>query len=805
MASLRAIPLARSSFRLNPISAALLRVSSCSALLAFGAHAQEHGTPPAKAAQPGASAPADAAPAMPSSEKNEGITATSTTLPEVKVTGFRGEQMDSNKYSRDLQETPRLITILPSDLLEEQNALSLNDALKNVPGISLQAGEGNPPGGDQFKIRGFNARDDINVNETRDLGNYFRDPFYIDQLEVVKGPNSAFAGRGSAGGTVNFVTKKPHDRNESRVETSLGSDALLRATVDMNKTLGDNSAVRVNLMGHDSEIPGRDIAEEQRFGFYAAYTWGLKGPTKVTADILYMKQDDLPDAGLPADRGNLLGAGGRVPSGLDDDNFYGHTNDEKKVDVGQLGLALQHAFGNGVVARNQIRLSTVENEGWISSPRIFVGAIGTNTTDGIVTECTVDDPCVRGETKPRDQDDTGFNNQTDLLFNFGTGSVRHDLVLGAELAKYEYENRRRLDTRGPLTSLRDPSRRTLGPFQTIGSGRYGRPAYDGTTYELETDEIGFYLLDTMALGEQWDLSAGIRWDQVEATASRRGFNDVNGPVSNNTTHEREDEEISYNLGLVYKLRPNGSVYAAFGNAYVMSANFDRNSVQLAGGNPVEPIVGAGFDTPPEEIKAYELGTKWTIAAGLDIGAAVFRTETTKGRFPGQDPANITTPNVEYYVEGFEILVTGQVTQAWRLYSGYTYLESEIDDAPQTSAALDRDFVLGQKLGGTPRHSFNVFTTYDVSPKITLGGGLQYVDEVTSGVDPLPNAGNRTVTVDDYTVVDFYGTYKFTSKTQVRLNVLNAFDEDYFSQLAEGGGQAIPGRGRQAIVTLRHDF
>ena len=155
--------------------------------------------------------------------------------------------------------------------------------------------------------------------------------------------------------------------------------------------------------------------------------------------------------------------------------------------------------------------------------------------------------------------------------------------------------------------------------------------------------------------------------------------------------------------------------------------------------------------------------------------------------------------------GVEMLAAGKITDAWRLYAGYTYLRSEIEDAPPTSPALDRDFVLGQELGGTPRHSFTLFTTYDVTPKVSLGGGIQYGDEVTSGVDPLPNAGNTTVTVDDFTVVDFYGTYKFTAKTQVRLNLLNAFDEEYISQLAEGGGQATPGRGRQAILSLRHDF
>lgn len=782
------------SFRLTPIAAAVL-CAGAFGVTAFGAAAQP--AAPAGEQQPPQPSAKSSAPS--SAQDGEPIQ-----LAPIKVVDFRGEQMDSIKYARDLQETPRLITVLPSDLLEEQKVLSLKDALKNIPGISLQAGEGNPPGGDQLKIRGFNARDDINVNESRDLGNYFRDPFYIEQLEVVKGPNSAYSGRGSAGGTINFVTKKPHQTDSNRFEASIGTDALYRGTLDSNQTLGDNSAVRVNLLAHDAEIPGRNVAEESRYGLYAAYTWGFKGPTRFTADLLHMRQDDLPDAGLPADRGNLLGLGGRIPAGIDYDNFYGYTNDRKEVDVSQLGLAVQHVFASGIVIKNQLRISQVQNDGWTSSPRISIAADpGGLNPDNL--SCSVEDPCVRGETKPRDQMDEGINNQTDLLFNFNTGGIGHALVTGVEVARYSYENDRRRDSRGPWTRLFNPTTRAMPAHEVIGGTLFGLPVHDGTTYKLKTEEVGVYLLDTLALSEQWDLNLGIRWDQVEATATRRGFDDVNGPSTNNTTHERKDDEVSYNLGLVYKLTPDASIYGAFGNAYVMSANFDRNSVQLAGGGATEAIVGAGFDTPPEQIKAYEMGVKWTVGAGLDLGAAVFRTDTSEGRFPGQDPANITTPNVEYYIEGLEILAAGTITDKWRLYSGYTYLKSEIKDAPPTSAALDRDFVLGQKLGGTPRHSFNLFTTYDVTPKVTLGGGVQYVDEVTSGVDPLPNAGNSTVTVDSYTVVDFYGTYRFTGKTQIRLNMLNAFDERYISQLAEGGGQGIPGRGRQAIVTLRHDF
>ncbi|MDZ4051264.1 MAG: TonB-dependent siderophore receptor [Limnobacter sp.] len=705
------------------------------------------------------------------------------TLPDVDVIDFRGEQMDSIKYTRPLQETPRIITVLPQDLLEEQNVTSLNEALRNIPGISLQAGEGNPPGGDQLKIRGFNARDDINVNGMRDIGNYFRDPFFIEQLEVVKGPNSAFSGRGSAGGTINFVTKQPLGIDFNRAEVSVGTDNFFRTTLDMNRVLDEDEALRINLMKHSADLPGRNTAEEDRYGVYAAYTWGLNKPTSITADVLHIKTNDIPDAGLPFDRRN--GGTGRLPDGINFDNFYGHTNDYKDIEVNQIGLAVQHALASGQVIRNQTRFAQVGNDSITSSPRFVDNGTGVgnnNPASGFAV----------GNLKPRDQVDTSFRNQTDLLFSLNTGSIQHDMVAGFDFGFYEYENRRRLDTNGPVTSLFNPAEREFT----------GTLAYGGI-HRFETEEMGLYLLDTMKFNEKWELNAGIRYDKVKAFANEEDRQNstaagLTPQQAENRSFMREDTETSYSLGLVHKLTPKHALYASYGTAFNISGNFDRNQIQLAGGSMNDRVAGNTFDTPTEKIQAYELGSKMTIGEGLDINAAVFRTETDEGRLPAPAAGGVTTPNVEYYIDGFEVLVAGQVSKAWKLYSGYTYLESEVTSAPTSP------FSVGQELGGTPKHSFNIFTTYDITPKITLGGGLQYVDEQTSGVQP-DTTGNVKVTIPSYTVVDLYTTYKFTKDVQVRLNLYNVFDERYISQLAEGGGQGIPGEGRQLIATLRYDF
>jgi catecholate siderophore receptor len=701
-------------------------------------------------------------------------------LPEVEVEGFRAEQAAGVKYSRPLQETPRIITVLPDALLREQGVTSLKDALRNQPGISLQAGEGNPPGGDQLKIRGFNARDDIHVNGARDIGNYFRDPFYVDQIEIVKGPNSSFAGRGTAGGAINFVTKTPTLGDHGHVEVGVGSDDFRRVTADLNRQVSEDSAYRVNFLGHDAGIPGRDVAEEQRHGVYAVYAWGIGGATQISADLLYLRQNDLPDAGLPADRdprsANSRGTG-RIPPGLDFDNFYGHVDDYKDVHATLFGLTAEHAFASGALLRNQLRVSEVENDSITSSPRIRNIPAASPGFEGAQ---------VRGDTKPRDQVDDGVSNQTSLNFSLDTGAVRHDLVAGIEFGSYSYKNRRRPDVSGALTDLYNPLPRR-------------RPAtpYDGTTHRFQTDELAYYVLDTLALAPQWDLHLGLRHDRVEAEAREFGRENLPTPGDNRRL-SRTDEETSWNAGLVYKFSPEAMVYASVASAFEISGNFDRNQIQLAGGATARIADAATFQIGPEKTTAFELGGKWLLADNLAFNAALFQTDKDDARFPGQAGGDNSVLDNELRVRGLELLAAGDLSRAWKLYAGYTYLDGEVLASPS------RPFAVGQELGGTPEHTFTLFTTYDVSERWSVGGGVQHVAEQFGSVQASAT-GTVKVAIPDYTLLDLYTTFRFTEQLALRVNLYNASDERYISQLAEGGGQGIPGPGRQLVGTLRYSF
>ena len=173
----------------------------------------------------------------------------------VVVEGYAAQTLSTPKQVQPILDTPQTVSVMSASLLDEQGRRTLRDSLRNITGVSIQAGEGNPPGGDNMKIRGFSARDDIFVDGLPDNGNYFRDPFNAQAIEVTKGPASAFAGRGNVGGTVNIVSRQPELSDFAEVEVAAGTDKYLRATLDYNTVLSDDSGIafRFNAMAHQAD------------------------------------------------------------------------------------------------------------------------------------------------------------------------------------------------------------------------------------------------------------------------------------------------------------------------------------------------------------------------------------------------------------------------------------------------------------------------------------------------------------------------------------------------------------------------
>ena len=717
----------------------------------------------------GGSASAQEMPAEEPAQTLEPVTVT-----ESLSSPYQADKLDSPKYTQSLLETPQTITVLTDSLLQEQGVVSLRDALRNVTGISIQAGEGNPPSGDQLKIRGFSSRDDILVDNIRDVGFYFRDPFNVEQVEVAKGPSSAAAGRGSTGGTINMVSKAPKAEAIRELEAGIGTDSLYRLAADINQPLSalPGSALRVNLMAHDEARPGRDEVENRRFGIAPSFAMGLGTATRFTASLFYTEQDTLPDSGLPnARNATLAGSGfeGRVAP-VDPSNFYGHTSDYQDLQAYSGTLKLEQDFSAAFSWRNLLRYGRTHSDAIFSSPRFSPGTV--TTLDGTTL--------VVGNQKPRDQVSDIVIGQSDVTLRFTTGSLPHTLVAGVEVARETNDNRRRLDANGPTTNLFAPTPRAAAPI-----------AYNGTRAQLDLDTVAAYVGDNIELTPQWELNAGARFDRVETQV--KALNDGGVPAYTQDL-SRHDTEWSGNLGLVYKPAPNTSVYAGIGSSFDPTGRADL--VQLAGGNNNLPITPGAFDVKPERSLSYEIGSKTNLLEDrLQLAAALFRTEKTNGRTPGNPGEPPVVLNGELRVEGVELSISGRPTDKLNVFAGYTYQDGRVTHS-------NTAFEVGQRLDNTPNNNLSGWLTYQVLPALTAGGGVQYVDSRTSNIRPSA-ASDFVITADEYVVLDAVAAYRVDPRLTLRLNAYNLMDEEYTFELSSG--QSIPGITRTFALTALLSF
>jgi catecholate siderophore receptor len=710
-----------------------------------------------KLALPAAIGLALASLASPSLHADAAVSAPKKGQEEVWVVGQLGEryleaELSSELYTADLVDTARTISIISADVIREQGADSLTDILSNVPGISIQAGEGGVPAGDQLSIRGFSARTDIFIDGVRDFGGYARDSYLIEQVEVAKGPGSNYTGRGSTGGSINMVSKTAKDDDFLFGTTSLGSDNYKRATMDVNQKISETAAFRLNLMVHDADVPGRDVVDNSRWGIAPTVTFGLGTDTRYILGYAHLDQENTPDYGIPWVPGtnNALPEYRNQMPPVNDSNWYGmKERDYEDIDNDNLTARIEHDFSPTMSISSQLRWGETYRDSIITAPRF-------NSDDSTDIR--------RTDWKSRDQEDTIVDSLTILTADFRTGSIQHSLATGLEFSdEVETNYIRAITGDQPLTDLYHPT-----PNDPWGGAIFRTGAYaeaDGFTSSA-------FLADSLALNERWLVTAGIRWDEF-----RLKFRDVaaNGTV---TPYERTDDDWNYQASVVYKPAENGSIYAGYGTSF----NPSGEGLTLATRN-LEDIA-------PEEGKSMELGTKWELFnQNLLLTAALFRTVKTNAR--ENDPVDATLIQVvgEQRVDGIELGAVGRLNDHWNVLAGYTFMDSEV-----TKTILPGQ--LGNELPNTPENTFSIWTTYDFSVGLQAGFGMQFVDDRYS-------ATNNERVAPSYQLYNAMLGYGFSNGFGLRLNATNLADEDYAGSV--GGGHYIPGEGRSFILSADFQF
>lgn len=687
-------------------------------------------------------------------------------LPDIKVTaatdGYKADQVSGPKFTQPLIDTTQTITVIPADLIRDQGAATLRDALRNTPGITFQAGEGGGglPGDQNFTMRGFSARNSLLIDGVRDTGTYARDTFNIEQVEVAKGPASAVAGRSTTNGFVNQVSKTPKLASFNQASVGFGTEDYVRATADLNRPVGDSTAVRLNLMYHDAGVAERDVVENTRWGVAPSFALGLNTPTRFIASYMKMRQDNVPDYGLPFNV-DIDGDGTNDTDGglelLKNDatrsNFYGLKDyDFEDIDTDVGTLQLEHDFSRTVALHSILRYINTDRDSAITAPR----------------------PPNR-QLQRRQMGNEVLANQTSLTFAFDTGSLQHDLVTGVEISREKTDNRNSAqNTNQPqLTDPLNPNPNDapLGPM----------PPITGNPSEAQVDVLSAYAFDTISLSEAWKLNGGVRIDSYDV--SYKITDATTGDTLTDLDHS--EDTFTWQAGIAYKPRPNGTVYLGYGTS--VDPSFDAATTGVVLSDAETSANNPNLD--PEKSYNVELGTKWDLLDDrLALTAAVFRTEKTNARTRNANNEPFVLDGKQR-VQGIELGAAGNITEAWQVFGGVALMKSRIEESATPGET-------GGDLALTPKKSYNLWTTYRLPVGLTLGGGVQYVDNV------YRNATNTTE-APSYTLVDLIVGYAFSDALTLRLNVNNVTDEAYISNV--GGGHFIPGPGRSGFVTADLSF
>ncbi|HXJ00734.1 MAG TPA: TonB-dependent siderophore receptor [Micropepsaceae bacterium] len=667
------------------------------------------------------------------------------------------------KLTEPLVDTPQSIDTISEQLLKDRAVTNLNDAFRSVPSITIGAGEfkslGNSP-----TIRGFVARTDMFIDGQRDIGDYFRDPFNMEEIQVLEGPASILFGRGSTGGVINQVSKLPSLNSFISGTLTAGTDLTRRATVDINEPLpdlGPGAAFRITAMGHDAKVAGRNVAEASRYGFAPSLALGLGTPTRLTLSYFHQSADDVPDYGLPYF--------GTQPAHVPRQNFYGFTSDYMKTGTDIVTAKVEHDFLDGITVRNQLRYAYYSENFRFTEPLIATSVPLTTPLSAVMVTRNVNSG---------NGVQTMLWDQADATVHFDTGFVEHTLVAGIEggheTTKPEFDN----STGVPSVPLLAPDPHV--PFTATST-------FPRFKTDTGADSFAAYALDTLKFGPQWELSGGVRWDYFGLDYKDQNFSTTTPGLVTRTDHiPQVDRMFSYRGALVYKLETNANVYFSYGTS------FNPSGEELSFVASSRSFNLSNVDLSPEKNQNFEAGTKWDLFNNhLALTGAIFRSEKQNARIP--DPTNsiLNVLGGDFRVDGFELGATGRITENWQIQAGYSYLDGHVVKSGPGAAPV------GSPLMNTPKDTFTVWTTYVLGEGFEIGGGGRYVSsQYTQNVPP-------TKTVPSYWTFDVMGKYALSEKMSLQLNVNNVFDKYYYDQLHFF--HVVPGPGRTALLSVNFNY
>lgn len=714
------------------------------------------------------------------------------TLQELRVTAapdvpYKATKVSSPKITQPLVDTTQTISVIKKELIAEQGASSIVEALRNTPGITMQLGEnGNTSAGDTIQMRGFATQSSIFVDGVRDLGAVTRDAFNIEQIEVAKGPAGADIGRGAASGYINLVSKSAQADNFTLGTASINSGNSKRLSADINRALSATSALRINALAQDGGVMGRDVVENRSIGVAPSFVFGLGTPTRITVQSQHMRNDNTPDGGIPSigiagfynSSDTSVNGGARV----DTSNFYGLNSDYENIDADMATVKIEHDLAGGS------KLTNISRYGKSKMDRVLTGM---NAIRGNGSANPAQWTILRTRQSVL-QNNEILANQTNLVTEFKTGSVGHTVSAGLEFMN-EKQNSFGRDGLGVINAQLTPTQQGNLYQPNANDPVTGlAPVTNGAYTRGATTTAAVYAFDTLKLNEQFQLNGGLRVEHFNTDTN--AVTGTRGALVTQPYLQDADTLVSWKAGALYKPADNGSIYAAFANSKTPpgSANFSLSAT---------PGAIAGPSMAPQETRNIEIGTKWDVLAKtLALTAAAYRTENLNEISQLDVSTNTYAQLGKRRVQGIELGMVGQFTRNWQVTAGLATMKTAIVEGTNGNNAN------GAATRWSPDLTATIWSSYKVDDKLTVGGGVRYTSEQKRLVDPAANpAVNNVAAIPSYAVADAVVAYKFSNNVTLQLNVYNLFDKFYINALNNGGSRFTLGLERSAQLSANVAF
>ncbi|WP_354858850.1 TonB-dependent receptor [Acetobacter fabarum] len=737
---------------------------------------------------------------------NENDSLESTETERLTVTGRAFNTMHQNlglsRMPQDVMHTPQTINVVPQELMKQQNVKSLDEALRDVPGVTSSIGEGaGGMNGDQFLIRGFQAQNDIYEDGLRDFGVYSRDSFNLETVSVIKGPSSEVFGNGTTGGAINMVTKAPTLTNRYSAEFSGGSGNYYRGTLDVNQKLNDSTAFRITGMGDEHNVVGRNYIYSHRWGVAPSITFGLGKRATLVLQYMHQQENSVPDFGVPVVTKPGAAYGQPITQyGIRRDNFYGTNNDQNATNDNMETARFTYKLNDHITFYDDLRGgeyyrtfaaskatcdATCVNNYFNGDPAAaLVARSGPKGAGNGLGAGTYQAPL------PYQQESWSVQNVASMVANFKTGFLKHQLVAGFDIERVS-DNRKQstylnakpyanLVNPNPYVGNLDLVSGNSNPNGLVNLGGIG--AKSGSNgYGFDT---GIFLFDQIWFTNWLSIKGGFRWDRWQTS-----YNVTGGDTTKYPDKHFHDVSGVFNPNVSVVVTPDShqTYYFTWASSTTPMGMYVTN-----GSVPIRP--GTNSFASPEKAQLYEIGAKYSILHDrMGLTASLFRLD--KGNALNADPVTgtIEGSSDKQRNQGLELSVGGVILPGWNVTATYALYDS---NTTASTTAANR----GKNVQYVPHNQATLWTAYNAfstTPyNIMVGGGVTWRQHVWL------NAANtlRAPANLDFSAVI---SHRFNEHWKISMNGYNLANRLNYQSLFSN--RATPSTGRMFIGELSFTY